>query len=256
MSSCAEGGVEASQIERSRFALAAPFALLLLSGCSGNGGPTGPGGATVPKMLSRSTTHFELVYDPKDSDKMPAYESALESNYDRILRDLEVTSLSRVTGHFYPDQASFDAAFAWAAGEKGLASDIDDFSVVTVPFDPIGPVHEFTHCASLVLDIDAYRVVWLWESVAVWETHAFVPPANVPCIASGDLPTLERLSSRDPSCSVYDLGFTIGEFIVQRWGPSALHDLLAAHGDVQAVLGISVAKFEADWHAFLKQQYL
>jgi len=240
-----------------RFALGIPFAFVLLAGCSGKGSPTDPGAGAPPQgTLSRSTAHFELRYDARDGEKMAAYESALESNYDRILGDLEVASLPRVTGHFYPDQAAFDAAFGWAAGAKGLASDIDDFSVVTVPFDPVAPVHEFTHCASLAIDLDAYRVVWLWESVAVWETHAFVPPANVPCVASGDLPTLERLSARDSACSVYDLGYTIGEFIVQRWGPSALHDLLAAHGDVPAVLGISVAQFESAWHAFLRRRYL
>jgi len=233
------------------------LAVSLLAGCSGKGSPTAPpGGAPPQTALTLSTSHFDLWYDPRDSGKMPAYESALESNYDRILGDLEVTSLPRVTGHFYPDQASFDAAFAWAAGEKGLVLDVNDFRVVTVPFDPVTPVHEFTHCASLSIDIDAYQVVWLWESVAVWETHAFVPPASVPCVASGDLPTLERLSSRDPACSVYSLGYTIGEFLVQRWGPSALHDLLAAHGDVPGVLGIPVAQFEADWHTFLRRRYL
>jgi len=243
-----------------RLRVPAPAALLplmFLAGCSAKGSPTSPEGGASPKAtLSQSTAHFDLEYDATDGSKMPAYESALEDNYERILNDLEVTGLPRVYGRFYSDQASFDAAFSWAAGEKGLVLDVDDFRVVTVPFDPIAPVHEFTHCASLSLDIDAYQVVWLWESVAVWETDAFVPPSSVPCVANGHLPTLERLNQRDPACSVYDLGYTIGEFIVQRWGPSALHDLLAAHGDVRGVLGITVARFEADWHAFLKQRYL
>jgi hypothetical protein len=236
---------------------AALLPLVIFAGCSGKDSPTAPeGGAPSDATLSLSTTHFDLEYNASDSSKMPAYESALEDNYERILNDIEVTGLPRVYGRFYPNQASFDAAFSWAAGEKGLVLDVDDFRVVTVPFDPIAPVHEFTHCASLSIDFDAYQVVWLWESVAVWETGAFVPPSSVPCVADGELPTLERLNQRDPSCSVYDLGYTIGEFIVQRWGPSALHDLLAAHGDIRGVLGISVARFEADWHTFLKQSYL
>jgi len=238
-------------------AFAALLPLVFLAGCPGKDSPTSPEGGSPPGVtVSRSTAHFDLEYDPRDSGKMPAYESALEDNYERILNDLEVTGLPRVYGRFYPDQASFDAAFNWAAGEKGLVLDVDDFRVVTVPFDPIAPVHEFTHCASLSIDIDAFQVVWLWESVAVWETGAFVPPSSVPCVANGELPTLERLNQRDPACSVYDLGYTIGELIVQRWGPSALHDLLAAHGDIRGVLGISVARFEADWHTFLKQSYL
>jgi len=236
---------------------AALVALGSIAGCSGEGSPTAPGGGTPPStLLSRSTAHFVLVYDERDGAKMPAYEAVLESNYGRILSDLEVAGMPIVRGRFYPDQASFDADFGWAAGEKGLVLDVNDFRVVTVPFDPVIPVHEFTHCVSLSIDIDAYQAVWLWESVAVWETHAFVPPSRVPCVASGDLPTLARLDQRDPSCSVYDLGYTIGEFIVQRWGPSALHDLLAAHADIPGVLGISVAQFEADWHAFLRQRYL
>jgi hypothetical protein len=54
---------------------------------------------------------------------------------------------------------------------------------------------------------------------------------------------------------VYDVGYSVAEFIVGGWGRPALPALIAAHGDTQAVLGLALVDFESGWFAFVRARH-
>jgi hypothetical protein len=66
--------------------------------------------------------------------------------------------------------------------------------------------------------------------------------------------SFEELNALD-NPRIYDVGYSIGEFMVARGGQRALGDLIAAHGDTAAVLGLAPADFQRDWFAFVKERY-
>ena len=131
------------------------------------------------------------------------------------------------------------------------------FHIVGVPYAPAVAIHEFTHNVTLHLNPSAgNNPVWLWESVAVYEAGQYVSPVNVPYLAARQFPTLAQLNERNGPYSVYDVGYTLGEFIIQRWGWTGMRALITAHGDTSQALGLSVADFERDWRNFVIGRYL
>lgn len=201
------------------------------------------------------TAHFRLQYTAQDADKMEAYAAALEENHPRITRDLGQPGLPRITGRFYPDQASYTAATGYDA--TGSVDGPTVFSVVASPLQLSLPVHEFVHNVALHLTPIAHHTIWLWESTAVYETEEFVHPAAVPCLTSGgDFPTLAQVSTRSGDCTIYRVGYTIVELIVERWGYAELRALIRSHGNTESVLGLSTEEFEAAWQDFVERRYL
>ena len=64
---------------------------------------------------------------------------------------------------------------------------------------------------------------WLWESVALWENGELADPRTLDYMVAGRPPTLEQLNADvTASRQVYEVGYTIGEFVVARGGKEAL----------------------------------
>ncbi len=79
-------------------------------------------------------------------------------------------------------------------------------------------VHEMCNSVSLYVSPSfANNPRWLWESVALYENS---------------------------------------ELVVARGGRAALVQLIRAHGDTAAVLGLSPAEFETAWYAYVRDRYL
>jgi hypothetical protein len=187
---------------------------------------------------------------------MDVYTAELEGNYHRIVGDLGLASLPRVRGNFYPNRASYEAA-SGHVGATGSVRGPLEFDVLALPLSRSLPVHEFAHNVTLNVNPSvANNPTWLWEAVAVYEALEFVPPASVPCLASGHYPTLAQLNIRSPSCSIYDAGYTLMELVVEDWGLPAMRRLILTNGDTQAALGLATRDFEAAWYAFLEERYL
>ena len=227
-------------------------ALLLLVACRGSGKPSDPGGADALPLAS-TTEHFLLHYSDASAALVPAYARALEENWTRITNDLGRT-VPRIEGFFHPDPRSFTAATGYQA--TGSVEGPLRFHIVAIPLAPEVAVHEFAHNVTLALNPAAPdNPIWLWESVAVYEAGQLVEPSSVPCLV-GDFPSLAEVNRRDGPCSVYRVGFTIVEFIVESWGWDGLRALVVANGDIAQALGLSVPAFESRWKEFVERRYL
>jgi len=55
---------------------------------------------------------------------------------------------------------------------------------------------------------------------------------------------------------IYELGYVLGEFIVDRYGRAALRRLIQTNADLPGVLGVPAAEFERAWQTYVRQRYL
>lgn len=146
-------------------------------------------------------------------------------------------------------------------GYTGVTGYVDgpaELRILLTSGAPLTAVHEFVHNVSLNLNRNiGGNPRWLWETVAVYESQDFTHPNSLPYMVSGDYPTLEELTTRDdPGRSkVYEVGYILGEYIVETWGIKALRDLILDFGDLSAVLGISASEFESGWYAWVRARY-
>jgi hypothetical protein len=140
----------------------------------------------------------------------------------------------------------------------GYVTGPDQLRVLAVPAVARNATHELTHCVSLYLNPTiANNPRWLWESVALYENGELVDPRTLDYLVAGRPPTLAELDADVTSSRrVYEVGYTIGEFVVARGGQQALVGLIRANGDTGAVLGLSATAFVDDWLAFVRQRYL
>ena len=116
-------------------------------------------------------------------------------------------------------------------------------------------VHEFAHCVSMHVNPRIpNNPHWLWESVAIYEAGQSVDPRTLAYMAAGTPPAFSTLNHSDNTL-VYDVGYTIGEFIVSRGGRAALDQLVANNGDVGATFGTNQASFEQAWFEFVRGRY-
>ena len=214
------------------------------------------------------TPHFVFHHAPADSARVPAIASAVEAHYFRVISDLHVGPMPPVHVFFYQSHSDLSAAVrgvvgtipAWATGLVTAADQIHLLSPgVTGASTPeafaVTVVHEFTHCVSMAVEPrSANNPRWLWEATALYEANQTVDPARIARLVVGPPPTLNELSSFDDR-RIYDVGYAIGEFIVQRWGRAALPELIRNTGNTRAVLGVSQLEFERDLYAALRARY-
>jgi len=228
--------------------------------------PSSPSSST-PRS-TRTTAHFLLEYPETDAAAITTIAAAVEGEYARVLADLGVDRMPQVRVTFYADHAALEAATrdtagvvpAWASGLVTSESAIHMMSPGSPGWGPadrvaVNAVHEFAHCVSLHLNPRiANNPRWLWESVAVYEAGQRVDLRTVSYMAALTPPPFDTLNGFD-NARIYDVGYSIAEFIVSRWGQPALARLIAANGDTATVLGVPLGTFQAEWFAFARARY-
>ena len=236
---------------------------LVLFACGGT-----PAGPSRSADTTRTTAHFVFQFPSGDATAVDAIASVVEAEYARVLRDLGVDLMPHVRVTFYGDHGSLEAATravagvvpAWASGLVTSESAIHMMSPNASGWGPtdrvaVNVVHEFAHCVSLHLNPRiANNPRWLWESVAIYEARQRVELQTLPYMAALAPPPFETLESFD-NTRVYDVGYSIAEFVVSRWGQADLVRLIASNGDTMATLGTPLADFQRDWFVFVRDRY-
>ncbi len=92
--------------------------------------------------------------------------------------------------------------------------------------------------------------------MALYEAGQFVNPRGLSYMVDGHPPTLAEVNANwQTNTQVYDVGYLLIEYIVEKWGTQQVVDLIKTLGSISAVLGISVSEFEAGWYEFVMRKY-
>ncbi|MEO8210038.1 MAG: hypothetical protein ABI840_05725 [bacterium] len=220
-----------------------------------------------PLPYPYQSIHFTFYYTPLDTLNIKIIADSLETNYSRITSDLNSDSLPMVNVHFYADHDSLAAAVShvvpnlpsWASGLAISQSEIHIMSPnhPSYDFDNMvsNTIHEFAHCVSYHIRPNiANNPRWLWESVAIYESRQFVDPHDISYLVSHNPPTLSQLNSFD-NTMIYQVGYLLAEFIILNWSRTHFINLILTNGNLQQVLGMNAAQFEAGWFAFVRARY-
>jgi len=212
--------------------------------------------------LHLQTAHFRLYTDAASDDVLQEVAGRLEADLPRFQADLEVGTTRAFTVRVWRDEASWFAEVQRYLGRRiettGYVTGSEEIRVLAVPQVARNATHELAHCVSLYVNPRiANNPRWLWESVALWENGELVDPRTLEYMVAGRPPTLDQLDADvTASRQVYEVGYTIGEFVVARNGREGLVRLVQANGDTAAALGLSPSAFEAAWYAFVRERYL
>lgn len=247
---------------RSTCWIAAGAALALTACGGGSSQPTGPATATETLTVRRESQHFQVHAGQAPQAVVDAVADRLEAERARILSDLGVADAPQVRVRIWQDQAAWNAEIATYFGRSfatnGYITGPGEMRLLAGDRVAVNATHEFAHIVTLLVNPGfANNPRWLWEATALYTNGERVDPRTLGYMTSGRPPTLQTLNS-DISANqqVYEVGYTLAEFVVATYGRDALLRLIRANGDLAAVLGRTPAEFERDWYAFVQARYL
>lgn len=238
--------------------------------------------SVVSKLTELRTDHFVISYQgiyPEEAEDI-AYN--LEENYDRIRTDLNDPYHETVRVFVHPTQRDFNHATGLLGSKaNGTSRGPKEFHILWTtwfnnifPNDPIKTaIHEFTHCIQLNILIKKEQKElakntreqfdkqfeekfikeypqWFWEAICDYE-------AGILSKLSVNYAMRKHLSLKDlnESNQIYNVGYTIIEYIVEKWGKDKLPVLITSYVDIKAVLGVSESDFEKGWIEFVNEKY-
>jgi hypothetical protein len=221
------------------------------------------------------TPHFTFNYSSSiHTEKIKQLAGALEESYSRIGNDLNTSPANIIETNIYASRWRYGKATGnW--GASGSIEGIAKLHFVDQAWSEGDSkkvaVHEFTHAVVLKMLIDhekppfnandfdkrfeAYPV-WLWEAVSCYEAGQTQDLKNEPWLANGSYPALAELNDRSKGGKIYKTGYSIIEFILQRYGKEKLIELILNDGHIQSVLHETEAAFSKEWYEFVKEKYL
>ena len=227
-----------------------------------------------------TTKHFLISYSGIFKDEAQSVADSLESNYNRVRTDLDDPHHEVIHVFIHPNQKDFNKGTGLLnSTANGTSRGPNEFHVIwttwynsVFPDDPIKTaIHEFTHCVQLnILIKQAQKELtnegdfdkafeqkflndypqWFWEAICDYEAGV-VNSVSVKYGMSKGL-TLKELNK---SNQIYNVGYTIIEFIVDRWDKGKLGELVVSYVDIEKVLSISETDFEKAWIDFVSEKY-
>lgn len=241
-----------------------PFFILLFgqlfTGCKNEAGTNN----TIPVIIEGE--HFSYVlYNGLSQSILDPIKSKLEDNYSRLISDLEIYSMDKVTVRIWENETQFLDDMEQAIGRRysGAGGWVYSASDIRILYRSSNTsqiaFHEFCHAASLMVNSRiGNNPRWLWESVAIYESGEFIDPKTISYLVNGNFPTLAELNSDFSSISsnkIYDVGYLVSEYIIFNWGRSKYLNLIKSNGNIQQTLEISAQQFEAGWKNFVISKY-
>lgn len=220
----------------------------------------------ISTPVAVDTDNFSfMLYDGLSQDKLASIQSKLSDNYVRVLGDLDVASMGKVTVRIWGNETNFLDDMESAIGRRYTGASGWVYSTTDVRILYRGSatgqiaLHEFCHAASLVVNNRiGNNPRWLWEAVAIYEAGEFVDPKTLSYLVSGNYPKMAELNSDFNSSGankIYSVGYLLSEFIIKNWDKEKFIGLIKSNGNIQETLGITTQEFEVAWESFVKAKY-
>ena len=221
------------------------------------------------------TQHFIFFYSTSiDKTKIETLSKALEGNYVRIQNDLKTAAAPNIEITVYANRWQYvKATRNW--GGSGSIEGINKLHFMEQAWDEADSkkvtLHEFTHTVTLKLLLDNEKQpinnevfdnkfstfpIWLWEAISVYEAQEFINPKALSYMNKGHYPNITELNDRKKGGKIYSCGYTIVEYILEKYGQDKLISLIKNYGNLQMTFDCSNDQFFSEWYDFVQTKYL
>lgn len=122
---------------------------------------------------------------------------------------------------------------------------------------PETAVHEFVHVVTLEVNPSfANNPRWLWEAIAIYKSENSWKYAEQPDMIRGRFEALAQLLfTKGDTGAVYELGYTIGQYIAETWGEDALIELIESNGEFSGLTDKPIQEIFQGWKKFVEATY-
>ncbi|MCB0664919.1 MAG: hypothetical protein KDC80_03810, partial [Saprospiraceae bacterium] len=117
-------------------------------------------------------------------------------------------------------------------------------------------IHEYVHILHWNIAGDPNLIPkWLWEGVALYKGCCqWDHLEQLEYLQKEKFPSLREINGQAEL--QYQLGYSIIEFIVEKWDWAKVLSLLKNNGDIKESLDLSTRALEREFYAFIKEKYL
>ncbi len=218
--------------------------------------------------LRQESDHFIFYSTKADKESLYDLEENLESNYERISKDLQVTLDEKIKVTIYPNISDFHKAIGMMAAEDWLVGVARNNEILMV--SPLNPgsihtyeslmkviVHEYTHI--LVGNINSNTDIYLNEGIAVVESNQIDNNTKYylkEVAKANKLPSIDEMKNNYGKLEQpYLLSGGFVEFIVNKYGYDKMIDLIKNPEDIENVIGSTKEEIIEKWNEYILSNY-
>lgn len=218
--------------------------------------------------LRHESKHFRYISTKTDKEILSDLEENLESNYDRIANDLNVTLDKKINVTIYPNINEFHKATGYIDAEDWLVGFARDGEIFMV--SPLNPgsihnyeslmkviVHEYTHI--LVEKINKNTDIYLNEGIAVVEANQIDINTKVYLKETASLNKLPKLDEMKNNYSELEQPYLISggfvDFIIENNGYAKVIDLIKNPDNIEKIIGLSKEEIILKWREYILSNY-
>ncbi|WP_370980765.1 hypothetical protein [Agaribacterium sp. ZY112] len=206
-----------------------------------------------------------IAYNKLPESLFSDIQSKLEANQERLLIDFHLDSMPRITIKIWSNVDEYlaeqEKAFGIRyPGSRGyIVSDPKEIRLLYTHGDTKNiALHELVHLLTLEVNPKfGNNPRWLWEAIAIYKSERSWKYANKPEQIEDrfEMMSNELNSDFNQSGAIYELGYTIGEYIEYKWGNEAFIVLIHSHGDFSELTSSPFNEIISDWQSFVKARY-
>ncbi len=219
------------------------------------------------------TRHFTFIFSSSiDRKRIIEISNILEDSYVSVARNLKTIPFDHIEVNIYANRWNYMKATKHF-GASGNIEGPSKIHLIETSLEESKKVavHEFTHTVVLNLLINregqplnaktfdqkfSSFPTWLWEGVSVYEAKQLVDPKDIEDLKTGKYPSIRELNTRYKGQKSYIYGYTLIEFILNRYSSEKLIELIENYGDLKKTLGITEEQFSQEWYVFVRKKYL
>lgn len=228
----------------------------------------GCGEKTDTIKLRKESEHFKYSSTKSDKEALDNLEENLESNYDRIAKDLNVTLDEKINVSIYPNINEFHKAIGiedaedWLVGvarngEILMASPLNPGSVHTYDSLMSVIVHEYTHI--LVMNLNADTDTYLNEGIAVVEANQLDNNTKYYLRETAKLDKLQSIDEMKNNYSGLEQPYLLSggfvDFIINDYGYDGIINLIKNPDDLERITGNTKENLEKSWKEYILSTY-
>ncbi|MBE8575839.1 MULTISPECIES: hypothetical protein [Vibrio] len=207
-----------------------------------------------------------VLYDGTSPSVIPSIHNTLLINRTPLMNTFELGSMPPVTVRVWRNQKAYldeqerSIGYRYAFSTGYIEPKSNEIRLLYFGGEiHKTALHEFVHLLTLQVNPNfANNPRWLWEAIAIYKSEDYwFHMSNRHAISRRfDGLAQDLYNKPNSSSAVYELGYTVGEFIERSWGEEAFVDLIKSNGDPSQLTDQPIASLFYDWEKFVKTTYL